>query len=331
LSLSDRNFGSVILRTIIESIHLLSFDSVIRLVLILIYTILIYGFGFVIKLHLNEPTLTLTDKTKKEGLELESMIPLISLAMLFASFLGLQLSYLVGGKDYVASIESTFAEFAKRGFFELLVVGICVFTLILVWEQILYQSKYLRSKKFATVCVIIILESVIMLGSAWSKLSLYIGGYGQTNLRLFTQVWIVCMGLSLLLLVAKLVSKLSANNLAHGVFWIFICGLIVLNLLRPDTYIAKQNLVQKNWDNTGISSYGYDGLREIKPLIESKEYQSKLPQDSYCHLKNQLAFIKNMYPKTTWFERNPVLDNAAQELNNVNLVERNDVMCYTKM
>jgi Domain of unknown function (DUF4173) len=328
LILSDNNFGNSIAQYLQNITNLFTIETLIRVCVIAINSLILFGFGFLVK-----PTKLIEEKPlekeKRAGLELESLIPLGSLALLFGVYLGFQLSYLIGGKEYIASIESTFAEFAKRGFFELLIVGICIFALILIWDKVRYGLKYLRAKNFALISVIVVSETVIMLVSAWNKLALYVDGYGYTNLRLFTQVWIVCMGVSLLLLIRKLTSNLKTYTLVYVVSWVFITGLATLNIIQPDRYIANYNLKQSNWNTSDIRSYDYDGLVAIKPLISDAKYRGTLDFGMVCKLKDKQDYLLNTYQSKSWYEKSPSLNKAKSEFETINLVDAGRVNeCY---
>ena len=59
---------------------------------------------------------------------------LLVLDLLFLAFVALQGAYLFGGQDTLAAGGMTYAEYARRGFFELLVAAFVVGGLVLAAE-----------------------------------------------------------------------------------------------------------------------------------------------------------------------------------------------------
>jgi Domain of unknown function (DUF4173) len=240
--------------------------------------------------------------------------------MLFSSYLVLQASYLTGGRSFVVQTDGTYAEFAKRGFFELSLVTVLVFGVILVSDKIVNNLK-MRSKSFSLLAAIIIAQTFLLLLSAWSKLSLYVQGYGYTNLRLYTQVWIICMGLSLVLLLARELNLLKANIFSNGVFVIFLTGLMVLNFINPDYTIAKYNLSQSNWNISEIGNYGYDAYPAISQLLQDPKIQTKIDPAAYCNLKSKSIQLATYRLETPWNQRNLGVDQAAEIVSKVKFVD----------
>jgi hypothetical protein len=320
LSLSDTNFAQILGDTIMSFTRYFSFVGLVRLGFILGTTILIYGLGFILKSNKEskkEPTVSKSN----EVINWESVILFSSIILLFGSYIILQASYLIGGKSFIAKIDGTYAEFAKRGFFELSIITILIFGIVLTTDYIINKTR-IKSKIFSALAAIIITQTFILLLSAWSKLALYIQGYGYTNLRLYTQVWIICMGLSFILLFVRELNFLKPNIFSNGVFVIFLSGLIVLNIINPEYTIAKYNLSQTNWNISEIGNYGYDAYPAINQLLQDPFTQTRIDSASYCSLKSKSTFLQNYKRNATWNQRNIGLDRAQESLSKVRFIDR---------
>jgi Domain of unknown function (DUF4173) len=321
LSWSDANFAKIITDSFAAISKYFSIDGIIRLGFMLGTTILLFGLGFVYKQNVGIKK----ENTKIEvnqSINWETTIIFSSVILLFASYLVLQASYLIGGRSFVVKIDGTYADFAKRGFFELSMVTVLIFGMILVSDRFVNKLRA-RSKSFGLLASTIIIQTFLLLLSAWSKLSLYIQGYGYTNLRLYTQVWIICMGLSFALVIAREINWLRPNIFSNGVLVIFSSGLVVLNIINPEYTIAKYNLTQTNWNISEIANYGYDAYPAIKQLLIDPNIQSKIDVSAYCSLKSKSIALQKYKLDASWNQKNFGLDQAQEILNKVRFVDRN--------
>ena len=98
------------------------------------------------------------------------------LALLFLTFGGFQLTYLFGGREVIEATSGlTVAEYARRGFFELMVVGLCTVGVLLVGDAVTTARRLFRV--LATVLIVCVLVIFI---SAVQRLMLYTGEFGLT-------------------------------------------------------------------------------------------------------------------------------------------------------
>ncbi len=121
--------------------------------------------------------------------EMERLIVLGAVALLFAVFEGLQLSYLFGNAPALAGSGITFAEYARRGFAELTVVASLCALLILGLERGARSGSRERAIRGLALAVIALLW--VLLVSAFRRLWLYEEAYGFTTARLYAQVYMV--------------------------------------------------------------------------------------------------------------------------------------------
>jgi hypothetical protein len=180
---------------------------------------------------------------------IEAMTVLSSVALVFGSFLSIQITYLFGGSARVHSIPGmTFAEYARRGFAELVLVSLLTLMLVLGLSAVSRRAGY-QAIGFSVLASVIVAETLVLLCSAWSRMATYEAAYGATQTRIQVDVFILWLGAAMLWLVLTLWSRTWAPRFAIGGL---ICGLgyiASLNVLNPDALVAKRNI--QRWQETG--------------------------------------------------------------------------------
>ncbi|MBX3733542.1 MAG: DUF4173 domain-containing protein [Verrucomicrobiae bacterium] len=171
---------------------------------------------------------------------IEVMIGLGLLAVLFLAFVVVQLRYLFGSDALIqATIGMTYAEYARRGFFELLAVALLLLPLLLGCDWLLGAARNRRGFQGLAVALIALLGIIMV--SAWKRLSLYAGAYGLTESRLYAAALLVWVALVILWFIATVLPGRRPRFAVGAV----IAGLVVLGglqLLDPDAFIARSNL-----------------------------------------------------------------------------------------
>lgn len=168
-------------------------------------------------------------------------IPLGGLALLLAVFIGLQTRYLFGGEPFVRSTGITYAEFARRGFFEL--VACCALVLpVLVGARHLVDRRVRTSVEGfrALAATIPVLVGLVMV-SAFARMRLYVGMYGLTEDRVYATAFMFWLGAGLVWFVltefGDRVERFATGAVAAG--FVLLAG---LNAVNPDAVIARVNL-----------------------------------------------------------------------------------------
>ena len=184
----------------------------------------------------------------------EIVTVLLVLDALFAAFVVLQAVYLFGGIDTIQAAGLTYAEYARRGFFELVVVAIIAGAVVIAADRLASQ----RSRALIGAAIGLALLTGVVLLSAASRLRLYQEAYGWTELRFYVLGTIVVLGIGLVGLVVTL--------LADRVRWmghvLIVTGLVVglaLTLIGPVRFITEQN-VARALDPSLVPPNGSSGL-----------------------------------------------------------------------
>ncbi len=191
----------------------------------------------------------------------ESTIILGSVAVLFFVFVMVQLAYLFGGSEHIASTGYTYAQYARKGFFELIVVAAISFLLIWTIKKSTKFQTLMQSMIFNWLSGILAVEVMIIMLSAHRRLNLYEEAYGFTTLRLWSHLFILWLAAAFILLLVHIVHKKSENQFVLQLFISALCFFALINLINPDNFIARQNI--DRFTTTGkLDTYYLGGLSE---------------------------------------------------------------------
>lgn len=219
---------------------------------------LFVGAYALIFIHASMPASSSTLDKKGNGLgTTESSIILGSVGLLFFVFVLVQLTYLFGGSDQITSTGYTYAQYARKGFFELIAVAVLSF--LLIWA--IKSSTGYRDLKEALVLKwlsgVLVIEVVIIMLSAHMRLNLYEQAYGFTTLRLLSHIFIVWLAAAFALLLTYIIREGSESKFALRMFMSIILFFALINIINPDAFIARQNI--KRFNNTGKLDINYLG------------------------------------------------------------------------
>lgn len=171
----------------------------------------------------------------------ETLITLISLNLLFAFFLIIQFQYFFAGEANITQAGFTYAEYAERGFRELLMVaavaGLVYYTLASFTRR---QSKT-KKLLFSLLGGLLLLQVGIVLISAYQRIAIYIRAYGLTYYRYIPRIFIFFLAAILLsLVVMELTGKFK--RLALILLSAMLLFVFTLAMINVDTSIARHNI-----------------------------------------------------------------------------------------
>jgi hypothetical protein len=167
----------------------------------------------------------------------EALTVLVVLDLLFVGFVALQGAYLFGGRDTLDASGITYAEYARRGFFELLAVAFLVAGLILGLEGFVRT----RTRGYVVAAIGLVLLTIVVLASAFLRLRLYQDAYGWTELRFYVLAAIAWLAIGAVITVVT-IARNQTRWLIHGMLLISFLFGIGFNLIGPVRFIAEQNI-----------------------------------------------------------------------------------------
>ncbi|MCB0037280.1 MAG: DUF4173 domain-containing protein [Anaerolineales bacterium] len=206
--------------------------------------------------------LTLSEKLPLGIIEAVTVLSLIN--GLFAAFVAIQFVYLFGGQQNIAFEKMTYSEYARRGFFELIVVAVLTLALILVLNWFTGRRSRRQMVTFNGLCTLMIGFVLVMLVSAFKRMSLYEVIYGFTELRLYVYVFMACLALVLLWFALTLWAR--PDRFAIGVLVAAFGFVVALNLINPDAFIVRQNLIR--YERLGYLDVEYLGTLSADAVPE---------------------------------------------------------------
>ena len=223
-----------------------------------------------------------TDEKRKPGFKLsmiESGIILGSVALLFAAFVVIQFAYFFGGKSNIAVEGLTYAQYARRGFFELVAVSTMTLGLAMFLDRVTLRHEPRENLIFRAVAVVLVALTTVLLTSAAQRMWLYEEAYGFTQLRVYTHVAIVWLGVMFGVLVLALF-RLRKNIFSLGTLLVLIGYLGTLNLMNVDYYIAERNIARyhdgQELDIAFLNILSADAVPVILPLYQEAEPGSEV-------------------------------------------------------
>ncbi|MCT4563630.1 MAG: DUF4173 domain-containing protein [Maledivibacter sp.] len=271
---------------------------------LVIVIITLYTFGFIWSLNYDykEDYIQKNNNAfpKWEPVTIITIIFVICVVYLLFSIV--QFSYLYGGAKNILPSGFTYAEYARKGFFELVLVTLINFALLAISIKLTNRDNPKINKITNTAYSFLILFTFNMLFSANYKMNMYEMAFGFTRLRIFVQVFMLLLGILLLIVLLgiwiKRVPMLKSAIIATMIVY------IVLNYANIDKIIAKKNIdryrATQKIDMMYLKKLSYDAYGEIIKLMDIGSKHDKLS------IKRHINYEKEKLIKEYdhWYEFN---------------------------
>ena len=201
----------------------------------------------------------------------EVSVALGSLIVLFAAFVAVQLRYFFGGNALVqATAGMSYAEYARRGFFELVAVSALVLPVLLAANALLRRETALAGRVFRVLASTLLALLAVIMYSAIARMQLYQSVYGLSIDRLYATVFMGWLAIVFGWFAATVLrgheKPFAAGVLASG--W---AALIALNVADPAGLVARTNLGRAergtDLDAVYIASLGGDAAPTLTSYL----------------------------------------------------------------
>ena len=203
---------------------------------------------------------------------------------LFILFGSIQVAYLFGGLSNIRLDGFTYAEYARRGFFELVAVSVLTLVLVLGLQWLSRRESLRQTRLFNLLSSVMAGLVLVLLASAFLRLQLYELTYGFTQLRLYSHVFMVWLGLLFVGLV--LVLWLRPRLIPMTVVAAALGFLITLNLINPDGFIVRQNLARyqdtQDLDAQYLTTLSDDALPALLAVWQQVQGDEQVVLDPIC-------------------------------------------------
>ncbi len=174
----------------------------------------------------------------------ETVIILGLIDLLFLGFVIIQVQYLFGGMDFIQQApDFKLADYARRGFGELVAVSALVLPMLLASHWLLRREAGKTERIFKVLAGVQIGLLFVIMASAVQRLVLLTGelGYGLTTVRFYPMVFMIWLAVVFGWFTLT-VFRGARNHFAWGALWSAIVILGVTNLINPDAFIAQTNV-----------------------------------------------------------------------------------------
>jgi hypothetical protein len=209
---------------------------------------------------------------------IEVCIVLGLINLLFLSFVITQIPYLFGGFELVQTTDGLkLADYARRGFGELVIVAALVLPILLTSHWLLRKGSMKLEWIFRILAGIQIALLFVIMISAAQRLFVLTGnlGYGLTTVRFYPMVFMIWLAL-VFVWFAMTVLRGVRSQFAWGAFWTGVFILAGLHFMNPDDFIARTNirLMQEGrqfdaYYHATLSDDAVPALMEAIPLMNN--------------------------------------------------------------
>ncbi len=203
----------------------------------------------------------------------EAVTVLVLVDLLFGTFMLVQGAYFFGGLDSLDRTGMTYADYARRGFFELVTVACLALALLGSLALATRRATAVRRHGFNGLSLAMVALVLGMLVSAFQRMLLYEEAYGFTRLRVYTHSFMIWLAAVLVLYgVALLLDR--AKVFVWGAIIAALLYLAGLNVANPDALIARAN----------IERYQVSGALDDEYLASLSADATPVVRDSLVHL-----------------------------------------------
>lgn len=208
------------------------------------------------------------------------------LNVLFLIFMAVQVRYLFGGAGLVEVTEGlSYADYARRGFFELVAAAVLVVLVLLVadWAAADDGTRGRRVLRAMSTLLVLLLGGV--LASAAYRMWLYQGAYGLTEQRLYGSMFMLWLT-GVLGWLAATVLRGRRHGFAFAAIVAGLACIVALHVLNPHALIARVNIdraaLGAEYDGRYLRTLSADAVPTLIARLPA------LPQDERCRVAAML-------------------------------------------
>ncbi|MDQ0720861.1 hypothetical protein QF049_002122 [Paenibacillus sp. W4I10] len=235
---------------------------------------------------------------------------LIVINCVYVLFVLVQFSYLFGAGEGHLPVDLSYADYARSGFAELILVTGINFFILIVALQYTRSSGKAGSIVHQVLLLILVSCSAIMLYSAFMRLNLYEQAYGYTYIRFLVHAFMIF--LALLLLIAGLRIRYTSIPLIRWYIVLALTAYVAVNYVGMDKRIAELNIERYhqtgNIDATYLASLSADAV----PLL--REFALEEYPDLKREMLERQAYLDMDTSDRSWPSYNVARHRAELEM-----------------
>lgn len=193
------------------------------------------------------------------------------------------------------SASINYAEYARQGFFELLVVSVINIAIILISKRLETKDNEKDFNYINIMNVLMVFLTIIIIVSSFLRMNLYEAAYGYTTLRLL--VYVTLMTETILMIPTVMYIFNSNVKIFKAYFIIMLCSYVITNYMNIDYMIARRNVnryyINEKIDLDYLKNYGYDNIPVLIELY-NKTDDLEMKND----LEEYLSIMRNTEEKS---------------------------------
>lgn len=310
---ADVYFQEVILKLPQLLLKVNVFEGVFRFAFIIITGLLFFGVFQVLEVN-KIPELNRDKQVNKVKWDSTTVITiLILINTVYVLFVFIQFKYFFSGR-LVDGL--TYAEYARKGFFELIVVLLINWTLLISFLKLVKAQTKNIQVTLKILYSLLIGMSTIMLASAYQRLSLYEDAYGFTIDRLLAHAFMIFLVVIFAYTFIHIwIEKIS---LLHFYLIIALIFYTIVNVINIEQIVVDNNI--ERYQQTGkidiyyLDSLSYTGTDGLITLYEMGEDDPEL-----LNILHQRKEWIEQHPQSSWQSFNFTKQKTMEKLKELDL------------
>src|SRR5436309_756968 len=214
------------------------------------------------------PSRSLTEGDSKVALGIIPVATALGLVdLLFLVFVVIQVRYLFGGAELIATATGlTYAEYARRGFFELVTASALVLPLLTGADWLVRIESREHQRTFRQLALVLLLLLAVVMASAFTRMRLYVSEYGLSEDRLYATAFMLYLA-GLFGWLAWTTLRGARRRFAFGGLVQGFAMLGVLHLVNPDVLIVRTNLARPAAERPFDGWYAASLSADVVPVL----------------------------------------------------------------
>ncbi len=203
--------------------------------------IVLGAYGIAMRHEKRESFIAMRTRTTSAWLSgTERLMVLGGVAALFALFFVLQLSHLFGNVGAAVGSGVTYADTVHQGFGELSICATLCALLIITVDKV--AARGVHEGKVRALALVLVVETQLLLLSAYHRVDLYANAYGYTTQRLYVQVYLAVVSVVLAMLAWEVWGAIDVPRLVRRTATAGALALTALTYWNHHAWIARQNV-----------------------------------------------------------------------------------------
>ena len=174
-----------------------------------------------------------------------------------------------------------YAEYARQGFFELMIVSVINISVLLLAKN--SKSNKKDQKYINIMSIFMVFLTLIIIISSFLRMNLYEQAYGYTTLRLLVYISLIT---EIILLIPTILYIFKENfNVLKYYLIIILSVYTIINFINIDYIIARRNVNRyyegKEIDISYLENYHTDNLKVLSELYKNCDNETKESLNTY--------------------------------------------------